>query len=404
MLVAVPLVAIFSVACGSEVKGTPPGSGGSLSAGLDETPSETAVTRTRTPVRATQPPATATETPDAASEAWELPDGWTRVQARKGLLARNASDPLAGFTIDLPPGWTVGESWPSSHGFSGWIAGPIPPGGVKTPILRFYVGVEGSIRRAEILQADDRSVVTFPVIEGQEAMLYLAQPSALDSGPQVGIYFEHMPGGDVGEITPSLRVDGDARGWVDQELLGRVLTSIRYKPLTALPELPVLDDVPIRDDWVRTPARTDLRSFTMLLPPGWEFENRQGIDTLVGILTNGELSIFYDFGAFAGSPYSPSYRAIADIPNPPHVMWEEALAAGDFQFVKPESPEADEFSTTGVFIRFANLDNRKLPARTTWGPAHLGMSVNGLNGDEQLMVLAMFRSLELERDAFTRKP
>lgn len=331
-----------------------------------------------------------------------LPEGWSRLQVREGFIARNAQDPLAGFTIDLPPGWIAGESWPGSLGFSGWIAAPSLITGDHVPSLRFYVGSPKFRHLLQEMQEDERSVVTFPVVEGQDAILYLANLFALNQGPQVGIFFEHIPGGEPDKETPSLSVDGDARGFVDQEQLARVLTSIRYSELSALPQLPSIDLEPV-DDWVRTPARTDWNAFSMLLPPDWKFEEEQGSDTLVGTLSNGDISLRYDFGGFAGRPYSPGYNATFNLPDPGHLMWEEDLLAGKFTFVRPESPLRSEFGVTGVFVKFANPDFPKLPAATISGLANLGFRATGLDGDEQAIVLTMLRTLELERDPITRK-
>lgn len=328
-------------------------------------------------------------------ESVDLPDGWTRVQVRQGYMARSLPNPLAGFTMDLPPGWSAGESGSGSDGPGGWIAGLEyeDDGRTRRAILQFDLG-GGFKNDHESMVKDDRSDIRYPEIEGQPALLHLASPFAVYLGPQVGIYFPRMPGGQSGDQVPSLSIDGNSRGFDDQEQLAQVLSSVRYQEIAALPELPVAGREP-GEDWQRTPAREDFTSFSALLPPGWSFESLQGIDTLVGRLTNGEVIRFYDFGGFAGAPYYPEGRIRDGQPNPPHMMWEEALEAGKFTLVQPESDEPDTDAVTGVFASFEPVEPRNGEPRTRGRPS-LSVSVSGLTGDQQDLVLAILRTLELE--------
>lgn len=149
-------------------------------------------------------------------------------------------------------------------------------------------------------------------------------------------------------------------------------------------------------DWVRISARSDLNSFTILVPAGWKFKNLQGIDSLVGNLTNGEITLSYDFGAFSGRPYSSSYRILDDVPNPPHIQWKEDLLAGDFEFVRPETPVDAKNAVTGALIKLANPKEPNLPLDTASGPMRLSFRATGLDNEEQETVLAMFRTVQLE--------
>ncbi len=329
------------------------------------------------------------------------PDGWRRVQVREGLLARHTDRPLAGFTIDLPPGWTVIESWPATDGPQGWIAANPLRQGDYVPTLQFTIG-GGFKYHYPSMSTDPRSDVRILSIDARQAILHLAQPSAIDLGPQVGIYFAEMPGGDSNRPAPSLSIDSDSRGFTDQKQLAQVLTSVRYEEIAELPDLPVVVAGP-SEDWELTPARTDFHSFAMRLPPGWEFEELQGIDTLVGTLSNGDIELFYDFGGFAGTPYSPGYRIRDNVPNPPHLMWEEELETGTFWFVRPESPEPDVHGATGVFVRFANPTSGDPPTASYLGRASLNFYSQRLNGEQQERVLAMLRTLELELEFPGRK-
>ena len=126
----------------------------------------------------------------------------------------------------------------------------------------------------------------------------------------------------------------------------------------------------------------------MLLPPGWVFIELQGIDSMVGQLTNGEVTLYYDFGAFAGIPYSPLYAFRDGRPNSPPVMWEEEIGRDSFFFVKPESDEPDDYGVTGTFGRFAPQ-----PKFQGFGTPPMSFSGSGLDGEQQELVLAMFRTL-----------
>ena len=324
--------------------------------------------------------------PTVTSEDSELPDGWTRTQVRGDVLATPERNGGVSFTIDLPPGWEAGETWPGANGARGWIAGPVHREDGARAFLTYGIG-DGFKYDVDQMSADGKHDITFPVIEGEEAILHLAKPFAVDLGPQVGIYFKHIPGTPSGADTPSLSIEGDSRGF-EPELLGKVLTSVRYTEFApALQNIPQ-PEVVTGHGWVRTPARTDFYTFTMLLPPGWEFVELQGIDTLVGQLTNGEVVLYYDFGGFAGIPYSPQYVVRDGGHTIPHLMWAEEIGRDKFFLVKPESDEPDDRGVTGVFTTLKT---------------NLSFSGVGLDGEQQEIVLAMFRTLEPEEGYPGRK-
>jgi hypothetical protein len=306
-----------------------------------------------------------------------LPEGWTRVQVREGYVGRDFSNPLAGFEIDLPPGWRAGEGWPGQDGPGGWIAAVAPPAPENVPILRFTMGHEPSH-----FPESENSVIK---VAGALATIHLA-PTEDGLGPNVGIYYEHIPGGPEGMDTPSLDIAGDNRGFDDQVLLTRVLTSIWYAEIDALPALPALGP-PAGDDWVRTPAREGLATFTLLLPPGWGMESRQGIDSLVGVIEGPGTTLHYDFGAYGSAPYDHLSRVREHREEPGHETWEES--AGDVRLLiaRPASRESHPDSITGIFAHFA-------PA----GGAGLHISGSGFNGDQQDIVLAILRSVALEAE------
>ena len=306
---------------------------------------------------------------------------------REGFVGREYENPLVGFTIDLPPGWAVGESWPGSGRPLGWIAGPAPTDGSNVPMLRFHVGANYDYA-LETLQPDARRDISTLVVRGESAILYLAKPEAINDGPQVGIIYERIPGGPAGEDVPSLDIEGDSRGFSDQVLLSRVLTSVRYAEIARLPDLPDIGMTP-GPDWQRVPARSDFPSFTIMIPPGWQTTDLQGIDTLVGRISGDGIVLQYDFGGYAGVPYEPHSQMREHRHDPPHVIWEERVGNKLFWLVRPVSPEQNPSAVTGVFAF--------LPVGATDRPrATMSVAAYGLDGDQQELVLAMLRTIELE--------
>jgi len=71
--------------------------------------------------------------------------------------------------------------------------------------------------------------------------------------------------------------------------------------------------------------------FSVELPRGWEWEKLQGIDTLVGKLTNGQIEVYYDYGNLATQDY----------PHNPEYTTEEILVDGQTALiVRPVSEDS----------------------------------------------------------------
>jgi len=306
-----------------------------------------------------------------------LPEGWTRVQVREGYVGRDFANPLAGFEIDLPPGWRAGEGWASAHGPAGWIAAVAPPAPENVPMLRFTMGQEPSH-----FPKSENSVIK---VGGALATIHLA-PTEDGLGPNVGIYYEHIPGGPAGMDTPTLDISGDNRGFDDQVLLTRVLTSIRYAEIDALPALPAVSLTP-GTDWVRTTAPTPQPSFSLLLPPGWRMEARQGIDSSVGTIEGPEFSMSYEYGQSA-SPYDPLSR-VREHRDVPIRLWEEISGDVRLRIARAISPEPHPNDTTAG-----------VQSMVTGGPGVGIYAWEGeLTGEQQDIVLAMLRSVVLEAES-----
>ena len=320
-----------------------------------------------------------------------LPDGWSRVQVREGFVSRDSED---GFVIDLPPGWSAGESWPGSKGPSGWIAGSVEDDRRPVPLLEFFMN-RGKRRDLEELLTDESVIVTQPVVEGVEAILYLAKENDYYDGPQMGIYFDRIPGAPRGEDASSLVIWGQSRGFVDAELAEQVLTSIRYRKFNDFPELPEHVLSP-SNEWKRVPVRTDYPTFTVQLPPGWVSNNLQGADSLVGELVGDGVRLVYDFGVYGGRPYDANW-ANRDGGWGAHRIWEEEFNDIDFSFVRPLGVSTDLISMTGVFAKLNELADAEQKQVTMYS------RVDGtdedfieLTTDQQEIALAIFRTIEFE--------
>lgn len=332
---------------------------------------------------ATPSPATAT-----TESNLKLPDGWTRTQVRAGVLGRFTNNPLASFTIDLPPGWNAGESRPSGDILTGWIAAPLIETTGKVPVMRFLIG-SGPGRTLERIKEDSRYEVTELEIEGVSVVLRLAAPDAIDEGPQIGAFYEHIPGAPDGVVAPSLDIDGDSRGFDDQELLGQILRTVRYFELSSLPDRPVADEVDT-SDWVRSEARTDAQStgagnFSLLLPPGWTTTEDWSIDSAIGTISGDGIKLSYDFLGGVMDPDGPGSIAKG---LPRHIVWEEQTDGVFFSFTRPVSPEPDPRAVTSAAIFLSRYRDDG-----TLGGFSLPISGTGLNAEQQVLALAVLRSI-----------
>jgi hypothetical protein len=50
----------------------------------------------------------------------------------------------------------------------------------------------------------------------------------------------------------------------------------------------------------------DTGPFSVLLPPGWSYEPRQGVDSLVGDFAGDGAALHFDYGWYSGDPEDPS--------------------------------------------------------------------------------------------------
>ena len=345
-----------------------------------------------------------------------LPGGWGRHQVRTGLIGRGQGLPLPGFTIDLPAGWTTGElssHWYgySSHwsGFAGWIvANPLIEGD-RIPGLYYSADAvsedqrgQGTIRN---IGGDRRSDIRSPLVEGVRAFLHLSKPNRVGRHTPVGVHFPRVAGSENSPANLALTIQSERQGFTDQEELARVLTSPRYAEIDELPALPFLPTLSTQSSWRPTWAK----GFMMDLPPGWEFQTRRGVDTLAGVLSNGELDFDYHLGTHAGIPMwpfdmrsntgvihnLPFHSSVSIDPSiPPHHIWEEDIDGINFWFVRPVSLNPLPKAKIGVYVNLAPAPASGSPDWSLLWPK-LQMVGAAPTGDQQDVVLTMFRTLRL---------
>ena len=102
---------------------------------------------------------------------------------------------------------------------------------------------------------------------------------------------------------------------------------------------PTINEVPTNWQFV------DANSFTLSLPPGWEFNKLQGIDSYVGEFVGDGVKLSFDFGWYSNS--------LADDNDPDHVVTYKTI---DGYKAKIVFPKITGKGTTGVY--FADLGGK----------------------------------------------
>ena len=314
-----------------------------------------------------------------------LPNGWSRVQAREGYVAREYEQPLIGFTIDLPPNWSAGESWPHRTP-TGWLTAPILEGEKYAPLLRYGIGGDFTDHLDDFL-SDDRYIATSLTIEGSKATLVMPAEGFENSRGGIGIYFETIPGTPANIEPKSLAITGFGRRF-DLQVLPHVLSSVRYQALPALPNLPT-PRIVAGVDWIRVNARDDTTAgFSVMLPPDWKIEQSKGIDSLIGKFIGHGFEIHYDYGNVVGTFYDPESIATRSQYIPPHSIWEEEIEDRTFWFAQPRSGELGTEAITTVFT----TESGSMPS----SGKNLALLNVDLTTEQQDLALAIFRTIKFD--------
>lgn len=315
----------------------------------------------------------------------DVPDGWTREEARSGLIGRDIEYWDLGFTVDLPAGWIVEEVWPNGDHPTGILIGDQDNDRSAKQQLFYVIGVESEVERRTLSQ-DPRYRTWQEEIGGVTATFYAAAEDANQERLDFGVHFERLPGTVPLSGAPSLSIQARGNRVDDPELAFQMFRTVRYVEQYALPELPEAQVTP-RPDWPTRSARED-PSFTLRLPPGWSVTESIGIDTVIGTFEGDGIRILYDHGNAAGGPVGPGDPEANSGDVPPHTFWEERIEGEIFRFTKPRSGDPNPEATTGAFI--------PIQPGSSSTDRHLGIWASGLDGRQQETVLAIIRTI---RDA-----
>lgn len=339
-------------------------------------------------------PETMRATPSSAIRG--LPNDWSTTQVRTGMLGQHTATPSLGFTIDLPPGWIVGERWPEDGNFFGWLSAPPVTEHDERSTLSYTIGRNPN-SSIDALREDPRYEITELEILGARVVFKIAT-----SGPDKGVrnlaYYEQIPGAPVGVTAPRLDISWTPAnfGLDGRDLLEQILKSIRYKELTSLPDIPPTGFV-APENWARKVAGADSDdpdaylggAFSLRLPPGWTAIERRGIDFIVGEIAGDGIKLAY-LNPSHGSPDNPPST---DSPTAPrHLAWEEVHDGVMLSMFRPVPPDLDQLGKTGVMFR-PFVDGPLVGPYASL--LKMTIAAEGLSEDQQELVLAIFRTLKV---------
>lgn len=119
----------------------------------------------------------------------------------------------------------------------------------------------------------------------------------------------------------------------------------------------------------------DAGSFTLSLPPGWEFNVQQGIDSYVAEFIGDGVRLGFDYGWYS--------NPLADESDPSYVVTYDAI---DGKKAKIVVPKEIGNGTTGVY--FEDVGD---------GMNRLEISGENLTSSQQDVVLTIFRSIQFTK-------
>jgi hypothetical protein len=121
----------------------------------------------------------------------------------------------------------------------------------------------------------------------------------------------------------------------------------------------------------------DAGTFTVALPPGWEYRPLQGIDTLVGEFAGDGVTLTFDHGIFAGGPPTTDRE---------HFIQHETISGYHAQIIYPRPGTGGE--TTGVFF----VDDIVYAG----DPTRFNLTGQNLNAAQRETAIAIFRSIRFK--------
>lgn len=142
---------------------------------------------------------------------------------------------------------------------------------------------------------------------------------------------------------------------------------------------PTPDDSTSTENEVQTNWQfVDANLFTLSLPPRWEFNKPQGIDSYVGEFVGGDAKLGFDYGWYS--------NPLAEDNDPDHIVTYETI---DGYRAKIVVPKITGEGTTGVY--FADLGGEE------WQKIGFQISGSDLTRSQQETALKIFRTIKIVR-------
>ena len=138
------------------------------------------------------------------------------------------------------------------------------------------------------------------------------------------------------------------------------------------------NDLDAANEWELVEVSGWPGGFSLRLPPGWQLNELQGIDSYVGEIVGGGARLTFDFGWYSSS--------LVDDDDPPYIVTYEVIGGRRAKLVRPRI-QGEEL-ITGVY--FENIDSSDLdiPSQN-----RLQISGVGLTPDQQEAALAVFLTI-----------
>ena len=112
------------------------------------------------------------------------------------------------------------------------------------------------------------------------------------------------------------------------------------------------------------------RGFSIMLPPGWELRELQGVDSLVGKVVGNGVRLMYDYGDFSWDPDDAG-------PAGSHTVFNEVIGGLEGKMLVPTFGSN---GTTGVY--FESLEGTRF-----------NLVGENLTPEQQRMAVAVFRGI-----------
>ena len=133
----------------------------------------------------------------------------------------------------------------------------------------------------------------------------------------------------------------------------------------------------VEDEWVLVEASDWTGGVSLRLPPGWQLNELQGLDSYVGEIVGGGAGLGFDFGWYSSS--------LVEDDDPQHIVTYEEIGGLRAKLVLPRGE--GEGLLTGVYFEDFDSD-LDIPSQN-----RLQMSGLGLTPDQRETALAIFRTI-----------